>query len=170
MTKPDLSTIPVFYHRYVQLIQEENVRQALSANTEKTFPFLTKIPQEKWDYRYEEGKWSVKEMVQHLIDSERIFCYRALCIARGEKVSLPGFDENTYAAASEADRRSKEDLLKEFDVVRQSTQLLFASFTNEQLQQTGIANQKPVSVTAIGFITAGHVAHHLGVLRERYGV
>jgi hypothetical protein len=107
-------------------------------------------------------------MVQHIIDTERIFAYRALCIARGEKTSLPGFDENNYAAHSAADRRKKEDLIEEFDVVRRSTTALFQSFTDGQLMATGIANNNPIEVNGIGFITVGHVTHHITILRERY--
>lgn len=107
-------------------------------------------------------------MVQHLIDAERIFAYRALCIARGETVSLPGFDENIYAAASKADGRTKEELLAEFKTARQSTAQLFVSFDEAQLAATGTANNNSISVNAIGFIIPGHVQHHLNVLEERY--
>jgi hypothetical protein len=149
-------------------VQEETVEDALVSNTQKLLSSFQQIPDEKWDHRYAEGKWSIREMVQHMIDTERIFSYRALCFARGEKVSLPGFDENTYAAASNAGRRSKEELVEEFSIVRQGTLLLFRSFTEEQLNSTGVANNNPVSVNGIGFITAGHVLHHLNILQERY--
>ena len=168
MPKPSLSTIPEWYHKYVNQISESSATDALRANTKKAFDFLEAIPDEKWNYRYAEGKWSIKEMVQHLVDSERIFNYRAVCIARGEKASLPGFDENEYAATSKADARSKDDLLSEFECVRQSTQKLFASFDEGQLSATGIANNSSVTVNGIGFIIPGHVQHHLNILTERY--
>jgi hypothetical protein len=168
MAKPDLATIPEFYHKYVKLVAEDKATEALASNGQSTQDFLKAIPDEKWDYRYAEGKWSIKELVQHMIDSERIFAYRALCIARGEKQSLPGFDENVYAAASGAEKRNKEELVEEFTAVRKATELLFRSFAEEQLSRTGTANNKPVSVNGIGFITAGHVLHHLNILRERY--
>lgn len=168
MPKPDLTTIPEFYHKYVRLVDENDASEALSANTEKVLGVLNSLPDEKWDYRYAEGKWSIKEMVQHLTDAERIFSYRALCIARGEAQSLPGFDENTYAAASNADRRSKEELINEFQTVRHATVALFQSFDDEQLARNGTANNNPVTVNGIGFITVGHVLHHLNVIRERY--
>lgn len=168
MPKPELSAIPSFYHRYVQLVDDDAIAEGLPANTQKAISFLEAIPEEKWDHRYAAGKWSIKEMVQHIIDTERIFSYRALCISRGEKASLPGFDENTYAQASDADRRSKEDLLEELKAVRKSLELLFQSFTADQLQQTGIANEKSITVNGIGFITAGHMLHHLNILQERY--
>lgn len=168
MPRPNLDAVPPFYHRYISLVQQDDVNRALSDNTSKTVALLEEIPEEKWSHRYETGKWSIREMVQHLIDAERIFSYRALCIARGEKQSLPGFEENDYAAASGADRRNKEDLLEEFRLVRKSTEALFRSFTEDQLHKIGVANNKTIPVNAIGFITAGHAMHHLNILRERY--
>lgn len=168
MPKPDLAAIPEFYHKYVRLVNETEVVEALENNTKDTLPFLKNIPEEKWNYRYADGKWSIKEMIQHCTDAERIFSYRALCIARGEKVNLPGFDENSYAAATDADRRSKEELLLEFETVRKATISLYGSFTGEQLLRTGTANNKPIGVNSIGFITVGHLMHHLNILQERY--
>lgn len=168
MPRPDLSTIPEFYHKYVRLVQDDNAVTALENNTTQAFQFIQEIPEERWSHRYDEDKWSIKELVQHTIDTERIFSYRALCIARGEKVSLPGFDENSYATASNADRRSKKELVEEFEAVRKATILLFLSFTDEQLSHTGTANNKPIGVNSIGFITVGHLMHHLNILRERY--
>jgi uncharacterized damage-inducible protein DinB len=168
MPKPELSTIPSFYHTYVNRVEEDDILLALQNSNEKTTLIFHSVPDEKWPFRYAEGKWSVMEMVQHMIDTERIFAYRALCIARGEKASLPGFDENAYAAVSGADSRTKASLLEEWSVVRQATILLFQSFTYEQLKSRGTANNNPVSVDAIGFIAAGHALHHLHILQERY--
>lgn len=168
MPRPDLSTVPQWYHRYVLQTEEDNALQAILNNGETASRFLQSIDEDRWANRYAEGKWSIKEMIQHLIDAERIFAYRALCIARGETVSLPGFDENTYAANANADYRLKDELLAEFNTARKSTAQLFASFDDEQLSATGIANNNPVSVNAIGFIMAGHVQHHLNILAERY--
>ena len=168
MARPDLNTVPAFYHKYVNQVQEENVNDAIQKNTESSIAFLNSIPEEKWEYRYAEGKWSIKEMVQHIIDTERIFSYRALCFARGEKQSLPGFEENGYADASRADRREIRSLIEEFETVRKSIEQLFASFDEEQLSGIGHANNNPVSVNGIGFIIPGHVQHHVNVLKERY--
>lgn len=168
MAKPPIEAIPTFFHRYVNLVQEDDVSSALQNNTGMLFSFLEKIPEEKWSHRYAEGKWSIREMVQHLIDAERIFSYRALCISRGEKQSLPGFDENDYTAASEANRRSKEELLSEYGSVRDATEKLFASFSEEQRHKTGISNNNSITVDAIGFLTVGHTKHHLNILQERY--
>lgn len=168
MPRPDLDTIPEFYHKYVQLVTEDDVVAALENNTTQTLSLLRNIQDEQWDHRYAEGKWSIKEMVQHMLDAERIFSYRALCFARGETASLPGFDENNYAAASAADGRLKEELIDEFEAVRKATVLLFRSFSEEQLSRSGTANQKPIGVNSIGFVTVGHVMHHVNILRERY--
>lgn len=168
MPKPALTTIPEFYHTYVNRVEEENILDALQNSHEKTISQLQAIPEDKWHFRYAEGKWSIGEMVQHMIDTERIFAYRALCIARGETASLPGFDENAYAANSNGDSRNKESLLEEWTVVRKATTLLYNSFTDEQTGRTGTANNKSISVAAIGFICAGHALHHVHILKERY--
>lgn len=168
MAKVDLTRIPSHYHRYVERIQNEELNEAFKSHENDLLKVLQKLPVEKWDYRYAEGKWSVKELVQHLIDSERIFCYRALCIARKEKASLPGFDENAYAIASKADQRSKDELMNELAIVQKGSTLLFQSFSNEQLEEEGIANKNKVYVKGIGFILIGHVLHHLSILNERY--
>lgn len=168
MPKPDLTTIPEYYHKYVRLVQENDAATALTENTGTAVLFFDGIPEEKWDHRYADGKWSIKELVQHMIDTERIFAYRALCMARGEKQSLPGFDENQYAASSHAERRQKEDLAEEFKTVRKASELLFRSFGDDQLAATGVANNNSVSVNGLGFIMVGHVLHHLNILEERY--
>ena len=168
MPKPDLQQVPSFYHNYIKWVPAENVQDAFLLHQTTLLPFLQDIPAEKWDYRYADGKWSIKEMVQHLIDSERIFAYRALCIARREQASLPGFDENEYAAYAQADSRSPQSLLAELDAVQKATVLLFQSFDAAQLRATGTANGKRIDVNSIGFITVGHALHHKNILSERY--
>lgn len=168
MARPDISNVPEWFHGYINQTSENDVLEAIKSNTEASLVFFHSIPEEKWTHRYAEGKWSIKEMVQHIIDAERIFSYRALCFARGEKQSLPGFEENDYAAASKADKRSKDELLEEFETVRRSIKQLFSSFDDEQLSATGISNNNTISVNAIGFIIPGHVQHHINVLKERY--
>lgn len=169
MKRPDLSRVPPFYHKYINLVPDgADLNQALEQNLINVSDFLEAIPDEKWLFRYEENKWSIKELVQHVIDSERIFAYRALCIARGETASLPGFDENTYTALANADARTKESLLQELRAVQISTALLFQSFDEAQLERYGTANNNPIQVRAIGFIAAGHLLHHKNILQERY--
>ena len=129
---------------------------------------LRNISSDKSSYRYADGKWSVKELLQHVIDAERIFAYRALCIARKDTTPLPGFDENSYAEYSGADKRDWNELIEEFMAVRRSTELLFNSLDEQQLNETGTASGKPVYVLGIGFIIAGHLNHHITILKERY--
>lgn len=119
-------------------------------------------------FAYAAGKWTLKELLQHVTDTERVFIYRAMCVARGEKQSLPGFDEDMYAANSNANARSWKSLAEEFLAVRQSSRLLFESFTEEMLNQSGTANNRPIHVNAIGFILVGHALHHMHIARERY--
>ena len=168
MPKPDLSRIPQYYHNYINQVQGDNIPSIFTQHQQEPLAFLNTIPNEKWDYAYAEGKWSIKEMVQHIIDAERIFCYRALCFARKDKTSLPGFDENTYAQYSKANNRTKEDLLAELSIVQKGSTTLFASFDEEQLNAPGTANGKPIYVLGIGFIIVGHTLHHLNILKESY--
>ena len=123
---------------------------------------------DKFDYRYAEGKWTIKEIIQHIIDTERILAYRALRISRNDSTPLPGFDENNYANNTAANTRSLQDLLTELSAVRHSNLLLFKSFSKEQLLSRGIASDQPISVRAIGFMLIGHQKHHQKVFAERY--
>ncbi len=168
MSKPDLNRVPEFYHNYIDLVQQEDLHSAFDTHKVNAVRFLKTIPEEKWNYSYAEGKWSIKELVQHMIDAERIFVYRALRFARKDETPLPGFDENTYAAASKAYRRSKEDLIEELKLIQSASAKLFSSFDEEQLQASGIANGKSINVLAIGFITIGHSLHHLNIIQQRY--
>ena len=135
-------------------------------------PVLTKffesIPKEKQNYAYAEGKWTIKEVLQHLIDGERIFCYRALRFARKDATPLPGFDENLFAETAKADKRNWDDLIEEFKAVRRSSELLFGSFDEEQLDASGISNNHSNYVLGFGYITVGHTLHHMKVIKERY--
>lgn len=168
MINIDLSKVPPFYHNYITQVQETDLNKAFQLHQTELISLLQSISSEKWDYRYAENKWSVKELVQHVIDAERIFCYRALCFARKDKTSLPGFDENNYSAASKAGKRNKESLIAELRTAQKSTAGMFASFDSEQLEEEGIANGNSVNVKAIGFILIGHALHHKNILLERY--
>lgn len=160
--------VPSYYHKYIELVQEADLQKAFQHHLYDFSDFLQTLPEDQWGYRYAEGKWSIKELVQHVTDTERIFNYRALCIARGEEKPLPGFDENSYAAHSNADRRTKEDLIAELQIVQQATQKLFESFDAVQLAATGVSNNNPIYVEGIGYIIIGHALHHKKVLKEKY--
>lgn len=168
MPRPDLSRVPEYYHRYIAQIPGKDLMTALQEQTVSFLKFLKKIPVEKHNSRYAKGKWTIKEVLQHMIDTERIFAYRSLCIARMDTTPLPGFEENDYAANSKAGKRDWKDMVDDFKAVRRSTEILFGSFDKKQLDTSGTASGKPVYVLGLGFIIAGHVNHHVNVLNERY--
>ena len=159
---------PVFYKTYIQELEEVELIEEMEICLHEFIKFVQNIPMDKFDYQYEEGKWTIKEIIQHLIDIERVFSYRALRISRNDKTPLPGFDENEYVANSNGKERSLQSLLTEMAVVRQSTLSLFNSFSQEQVTKIGIASNNEVSVRAIGFIIIGHQKHHQKIFIERY--
>ena len=161
-------TYPAFIKGYLSFVEAETVKEALAKYPAVISDFFKNIPSDKVSYRYAEGKWNIKEMLQHIIDAERIFAYRALRIARHDKTPLPGFDENNYALAVNADARNWQDLLQEFEAVRKSSDLLLQSFTDDQIRQTGITNGEPATVEAISYLIFGHILHHINILKERY--
>ncbi len=161
---------PPFYQRYVDLVPEKDIVSALDEQGRKTASLLRSISDEKASFRYAPEKWSVKQVVGHFTDAERIFGYRALAIARGETKSLPGFDENAYAASGESDRRSIGELADEYETVRRSTVALFKGLSENAWDRSGVANDAPVDVRGLAYIILGHERHHLRVLRDRYGV
>lgn len=168
MARPDLSKIPKYYQGYVKAIEGEDLIPALINSGNLTIDLIKAIPEASGDYRYAEGKWTIKEVLTHMIDAERIFSYRALCFARNDKTELPGFDENDYAIESNAGSRRLYKILEEFNNVRASTIDLFGSFNEEMLQRTGVSNGNKMSVNAVGFIIGGHESHHRQVLNTRY--
>ena len=166
--RPLPTTFPSYFNTYIKLIPENEVMDALRNHANRAEKFFSLISEEQSMYKYAEGKWTVKEILQHVIDTERIFCYRALAIARKEITPLPSFDERKYAANSFANQRSWKELAEEFKVVRQSSVLLFNSFTNESLEYSGNVSDYQMTVLALGFTIAGHVNHHMNIIRERY--
>jgi len=168
MPRPDLARIPEWYHGYINKVKEDDLSSAFIGQTTPFLKFLEELPEAKRNYRYADGKWTVKEVLQHLLDAERIFAYRALRFARQDKTPLPGFNENEYAKNATVANRNWDDMVAEFKSLRQSTELMFTAFNHEELESTGIASDKPVYVLGIGFIIAGHVAHHWDILKERY--
>ncbi|RYY40800.1 MAG: DinB family protein [Chitinophagaceae bacterium] len=168
MPQVQLERIPQFYHRYVQQVAHLPLNEALAHRRNVILPLLRSLPQHKWDFAYAPGKWTIKELVLHLADTERVFGYRALTFARKGNTPLPGFDEDTFAAHSEASRRSSESLLEELDSVLHSSDTLFASFSPAQLERSGVANNNEIFVSDIGYVLAGHIMHHKSVLGERY--
>jgi hypothetical protein len=157
-----------YYVDYIKLVPEQDIVKGLTNQTEELIHFFTSIPVFKHEFRYMEGKWTVKDIILHLIDAERILSYRALRIARNDKTALPGFEENDYVISARANERVFESLLAEYKTVRQATISLFESFSKEDLQQLGLASNNSVSVRGIGYIILGHELHHKQIILERY--
>lgn len=157
-----------YFENYTSLVIEKNIITAFSYQEKILNEFLESVSEEISMYAYAEGKWTLKEMLQHMIDTERIFSYRALAIARKETATLPGFDENLYANNSYANRRTWAELVKEIKAVRNSSRTLFESFTEEMLQNTGNFSSSNGSVNTLGFIIVGHIYHHINLAKERY--
>lgn len=157
-----------FYAKYVERVPEGNLPRLLQAQTDDTLNLLTSITEEQSLNRYASDKWSIKELLGHIIDAERVFSYRALRIARGDGTPLAGFDQEPYVENGAFDRRAWRDLIDEYSAVRQSTLLLLQSFDDAAWERRGTASQTQVSVRALGYIIAGHDRHHIAILRERY--
>jgi hypothetical protein len=170
MSRPSATEYSSFYQSYVNYTSGKDYSILVQQYHDRITESWSAIPAEKANYAYAEDKWTIKQMLQHVIDTERIFAYRALSIARKEPAALLGFDENEYAKNGTGANRNWKDMLTEWRVVRQSTNLLFASFTEEQNKNMGTASGQPISVNALGFIIFGHALHHLHILKERYDI
>lgn len=168
MTRPQLETVPPFYKGYVEKVKDFDVLEALDYSSDVTLKFIRSIPEEKGEYRYAEGKWSIKELLAHMIDVERILGYRALRFARNDKTELAGFEENDYAPEANAHARTIKQLADELERIRLTSIDLYRSFTDTMLKREGVANKNKLSVLNLGYIIAGHALHHLGILKERY--
>lgn len=159
-----------YYGSYVKLSM--NMSNDIVTNLKNSLSILLEamknLAKEKQEYAYDEGKWTIKELLQHMIDTERVFSYRAMRFARNDKTALSGFDQDEYGAVVDANRRSFDAVLDEFTALRQSTIYMFESFTPEEQQRVGEASGSDTSVRALGFIMSGHVLHHLNVINERY--
>jgi hypothetical protein len=164
---PAASEYAPYYAKYVALI-EGDALGALRAQLEEINALPRRFAEAGAAAAYEPGKWSVKELVGHLLDTERVFAYRALCFARGDRTPLPGFDQDEYVRGAGFNRRKLADIAAEFAAVREATLRLFGSLDREAWARRGTANESEVSVRALAYIAAGHTAHHFRILRERY--
>ncbi|MDG2227116.1 MAG: DinB family protein [Flavobacteriales bacterium] len=165
---PDLNTIPEFYRDYIQSVLDADYLDLLGTVYADAIAILDDISEKKANYAYAEGKWSIKDILQHIIDSERIFTYRMVAISRGEKQAISGYDHNEYVSCAKAKNRSFASLLKEYKNLHQSTNDLIASFSTEMLQMTGNANGSNIKVIDLIYINGGHQKHHIKILKERY--
>lgn len=168
MLKSHINQVPSYFDRYINLVPDIELTSALIDFGSDYYKEQLHILNTLGDKVYAEGKWTIKQIVQHLIDTERIFQYRALRFARRDTTLLPGFDEDSFANAADVSRRSLEDLLEEWHAVNVSGKIMYSSFTPEDLQSKGIAFNSEISVLSIGFITAGHAIHHMNVIKDRY--
>ena len=156
------------YATYINKVKGDDLLAHLIDGEQALVAFIESVPHDRLDYRYQEGKWNIKEILVHLIDAERIFSYRALRFARNDKAELAGFDENDYVPESDARNRALPDIIREYKAMRQATIELYKSFSDEVLLRKGKASGYDISVRALGYTIAGHEIHHAGVIRERY--
>jgi uncharacterized damage-inducible protein DinB len=169
IARPKVGEYPEYFEKYYSnLPAEGNFFELITKSNMDTIDVITSVDEETLAFRYAEGKWSIREIIQHLMDSERVFSYRAMRIARGDKSENPGYDENVYASNSDADNRNIMDMVREFSLLRASTIELFKSFSDEALQQLGFANGYKVTPAAIGYAIVAHERHHLKVIEEKY--
>ncbi|MEJ2482631.1 MAG: DinB family protein [Gemmatimonadota bacterium] len=166
--RPTEAEFDPYYRRYIDRITGRDILSTLRSQRAEIANFVSRLSPAIADHRYAPRKWTTRQVLNHVCDTERIFAARALCVARGETGPLPGFDENAYAAASEADRRPLADLGRELDMLRGATIGMLSAFDDAAWRRVGTANGSPVSVRAIAWILAGHADHHLHVIRERY--
>lgn len=165
---PSKDEFDSYYQGYIEKVEGKQLSLTLRQQRAKMLELIDGLTEEQADYRYAPGKWSVKEVLGHLLDTERVFVYRAMSVARDEKQSLPGFDQDEYVKTGNFDQRSVESLRAEYEAVRNATIALFESLDEASWLKTGMANDVTVSVRAIGYIVPGHEAHHFAILRERY--
>jgi hypothetical protein len=170
IARPEADEASAYYQRYITKVPGEDIGNQLTEQIREIEQLFEAVTDRDALARYAEGKWSIKEVIGHLSDVERIFTYRLLRIARGDQTPLPGFDENAYVPAGRFDDRPLPVLLTEFRAVRLSTIALVEGQPAEAWGRWGEASQSPVTARALAYIIVGHVAHHLGVLRERYGL
>jgi uncharacterized damage-inducible protein DinB len=168
ITKPAPGEYSTFNATYINEVGDQDVLQLLTESKKNTHMMFSNIPVHKEEYAYAEGKWTIKEVVAHMIDTERIFAYRLLAISRGEKQPLPGFEQDDYAKLSFANDRVLDDLADEFRTVRETTLYLVQNLNEQQLTALGTASNNPISVRALVYMIAGHEQYHIRILKERY--
>ena len=168
VARPAVSEYDPFYGFMIGLVPDGPILDFLQEQRYEIMGFLGSLDKATADYRYGPEKWSVKEVLGHVVDTERIFGARALCFARGEERALPPFEQDDYVRSAGFDKRSLASLSDEFEAVRRATESLFRGFDEEQWNRGGVANEAQMTVRSIAFIVAGHAAHHMSVIRERY--
>ena len=166
--RPRANDYAPFHTSYVTGVPSDDILAFLEQQGRETAAFLRGITEKQSQHRYAPGKWSIREVVGHVSDAERVFTYRALSFARGDATPLPGFDENGWGATSNADRRALAELVEEFSAVRSATLALYRGFSDTEISRSGTASGHRVTVAAIAYVVAGHELHHVNILKERY--
>ncbi len=166
--RPLKGTYPTYYENYIPLVKQEDVVVAFTQNWQELKDFISAIPKEKENFAYAEGKWTIKQVIIHLVDTERIFTYRALRFARKDPQQPLPYEENHYAETAEVANRTLADIMEEFENVRKASISLFKSFSETTLLNSGTTSVGPATALAIGFATVGHAIHHTNVIKDRY--
>lgn len=166
--KPSAGEYPSYFESYIDQVPEGNLLEILISQIEETTAFLSTLEESQWNYRYAPGKWTLKEMLGHISDTERIMGYRLLRISRGDQTPLSGYDEDEYVKGASFQNQSIAELLEEFRAVRHSTYTLLRGLNEDGWGRTGVANDKEISVRAIAYIIAGHELHHVKIIKEKY--
>jgi len=168
MHRPESNEFDPYYNTYVSLIEDENVLPVLEAQPAELKAIFSEMPDARGKYAYAEDKWTIKELLSHMIDGERIFAYRILRISRGDETPIEGFEQDGYIENSNANNRPFSDLLDEFEFQRRSNMFLFRNLSDDDARRMGTANEKTISARALAYIMAGHVRHHINILQDRY--
>lgn len=168
MPRPAPQDSVEFYHGYINHAKGNSIAEVMTNHAAELKRFYNSLPEEKEDYAYAEGKWTIKEVLQHVIDAERVFSYRALRFARKDATPLASFDENHYTQHSNAKNRTLQSLKDELNALRSATDIMLSTFNEEQLASKGTASNSPITVNALAFIIYGHLLHHKKIIEERY--
>lgn len=168
VAKPQKEEYDPYYEKYVSLVDEDSLVDALAAQSGEIEELFRTVPEDRGTFAYADGKWTIKELFSHLIDGERMFMYRIFRIARGDKTPIEGFEQNGYIENAHANRRTFADLTSEFAALRNANIHLFRNLNEDDWLRTGTANKAEISVRALAFIMAGHIRHHVSILNERY--
>jgi len=170
MKKPESSEYAPYYERYVSLVAGDDVSDTLAAQPAELRKVFGELGDDKGTFAYESGKWTIKELLGHVIDGERMFAYRALRISRGDQTPIEGFEQDGYIENARSNERSFADLLDEFELLRVANVLMFNHMSEADWKRSGVASGVGVSVKALAYIMAGHVTHHVNIFNERYAV
>jgi hypothetical protein len=168
MNRPETSEYDPYYERYISLVADSDIIGVLGAQPTRLQDIFTAMPEENGEFRYAEGKWSIKELLGHVIDGERMFAYRTFRISRGDETPIEGFEQDGYIENAHSNDRSFADLLDEFSLLRRANMIFFKNLTDDAWLRVGTANKVQISVRALVYIMAGHIEHHLEILKDRY--